>query len=317
MLFIGGPGRSGTSFVAQRLGEHIDVCAFPGLELKLFVEKNGLLDLHHSLVDAYSPNRATVALGQFRRMTEGLISGQFGQPGLSDIYPGEVWRERFDGFTDALQTDGHPVRQTEHAFMLAARKLLVGLAELAARLKPEHPMPLVFLEKTPHALLSIDFLRRIAPGAHFLHVMRDPRSIAYSLRKMRWGPDSLETCCAWVESYCEVWLGIAGRANGSEKCITSTRIEEVSAAPSRWSDEICTRLGLRPMPSLFDGAATGVLNDWAKCCDRADMTLLQARLAKLAGRFGYREAEIGVVKASESSDSTPLVAATASALAGQ
>ena len=311
-LFIGGPGRSGTSFVAQRLGQHGEVCAFPGIELKLFAEKNGLLDLHHSLVEAYSPNRATVALQQFRRMIDGLIHGQFGQPGLSDLFPGEVWQRLFRTFCDALLRDGHPVPVCEHDFHLAARRLLRGLGDLATRLNAGASRPLLFVEKTPHALLSMDFLQRLAPEAHFLHVMRDPRSIAYSLRKMRWGPDRLETCCAWVESYCRAWCDVERTTEGG-RCLTQVRIEEISTDPLHWSNLICTRLGLRVQPNLFDGAEARVLNGWATGCDPADRALLDARLAGLAGQFGYREAAIGEITASPS----PSGASMVPALAGQ
>ena len=59
-IFIGGPGRSGTSFVADRLSNHPDVTAFRDVELKLFTEKNGLLDLWHSLIERYSQDVNTV-----------------------------------------------------------------------------------------------------------------------------------------------------------------------------------------------------------------------------------------------------------------
>jgi len=72
-LFVGGPGRSGTSFVADRLGNHAQVVALKDIELKIFCEKNGLQDLFHALVETYSPNRAVTALDQFRRMVEALI----------------------------------------------------------------------------------------------------------------------------------------------------------------------------------------------------------------------------------------------------
>ena len=42
ILFVGGPGRSGPSFVADRLGTHPQVAAFKDIELKIFREKNGL-----------------------------------------------------------------------------------------------------------------------------------------------------------------------------------------------------------------------------------------------------------------------------------
>jgi hypothetical protein len=89
-LFVGGPGRSGTSFVADRLGGHPQVASFKDIELKLFCEKNGLQDLFHVLVATYSPNRAVIALDQFHRMTQALVDGKYGQPALSTVAPADV-----------------------------------------------------------------------------------------------------------------------------------------------------------------------------------------------------------------------------------
>ncbi len=111
-LFIGGPGRSGTSFVADRLGAHPQVTAFKDIELKIFCEKGGLQDLLHALVETYSPNRAAMALSQFRRMAEALIEGSYGQPALTTAAPAPRWRACFAAFTDSLLEDGHPLPQS-------------------------------------------------------------------------------------------------------------------------------------------------------------------------------------------------------------
>ena len=86
-LFIGGPGRSGTSFVAERLGAHPQVAQFKDIELKIFCEKDGLQDLFHALVETYSPNRAVMALDQFAVMTTSLSGGRLGQPALTPAAP--------------------------------------------------------------------------------------------------------------------------------------------------------------------------------------------------------------------------------------
>ena len=160
-LFIGGPGRSGTSFVAQSLARHPQICAYPDIELKLFTEKNGLLDLCHSLVEEYSPNRAAVALAQFQRLTEALVEGQYGQPKLASLCSVAAWTEIFEEFRHLIAPTGHPCRLDEDTFLRAARVLLVRLMKTAAEIKGTEFCPDVFLEKTPHALLSIQFLERL------------------------------------------------------------------------------------------------------------------------------------------------------------
>lgn len=292
ILFVGGPGRSGTSFVADRLGTHPEVAALKDIELKIFCEKNGLLDLHHALVETYSPNRAVVALDQFRRLTEALIDGRLGQAALATVAPTEEWRGACAAFVAALTRDGHPVPQAADAFLAAARGLLARIAGLAARAAGRGDDAL-FLEKTPHCLLAIGFLARLAPGAQFLHVMRDPRSIAFSLLAMPWGPDRLPGAARWVESYCRAWTVAEAEAARLGLPLTRLCIEDVAAAPVPAAGWLTARLGLAPRPALFQGASAGVLNRWAAKAEPAERALLDSQLGGWAAHFGYDPGRIG------------------------
>ena len=290
-LFVGGPGRSGTSFVAECLGGHSQVAMLKDIELKIFCEKNGLQDLFHSLVETYSPNRAVMALNQFGRMAEALIKGGYGQPALTTAAPVADWRASFGAFTDRLLEDGHPAPLTQERFCEAARALLHRIAVLAAG---EHPAEdTVFLEKTPHNLLAIGFLARLAPGARFLHVMRDPRSIAWSLLAMRWGPDELTTAACWVDSYCRAWSCAEARAAGLGLALIRLHIEEAAAAPAEAGAWLTAQLGLGPSDGLFEGADPKVLNRWTTQADLAERALLDARLGGWAVHFGYDPDHIG------------------------
>lgn len=298
VLFIGGPGRSGTSFVADRLGDHPQVVALKDIELKIFCEKNGLQDLFHSLVLTYSPNRAVMALDQFRRMAHALVTGRYGQPGLSVAAPARDWSACFDAFADSLLEDGHPVPQPPERFFNAARALLGRIAALAAGAASGEPAPAapdgtIFLEKTPHNLLAIGFLTRIAPGARFLHVMRDPRSIAWSLLAMRWGPDDLTTAARWVDSYCRAWTVAEGHAARLALPLTRAYIEEVASAPAEAAGWLSDRLGIGPLDGLFHGADPSLLNRWAAGADPAERAMLDSRLDGWVRHFGYDPGRVG------------------------
>jgi hypothetical protein len=295
ILFIGGPGRSGTSFVADRLGGHRNVTALKDVELKIFCEKNGLQDLFHSLVNSYSPNRAVMALDQFHRMTQALIEGRYGQPALSTAAPAQNWRACFDDFTNSLLEDGHPAPQTPDSFFEAARTLLDRIARLVANEfnTIETLQNAVFLEKTPHNLLAIGFLARLAPGARFLHVMRDPRSIAWSLLAMRWGPDELTTAARWVDSYCRAWVAAESHAAQLGLPLIRLHIEEAAAAPVEAGLWLTTQLGLTPQDGLLEGADPETLNRWTAKANPVERALLDARLGGWATHFGYDPGRIG------------------------
>lgn len=297
-LFVGGPGRSGTSFIAERLGRHPQVVALKDIELKIFCEKNGLLDLFHALVETYSPNRAAVALDQFRRTADALIEGRYGQPALTSLAPAPRWQAAFDTFTAALCADDHPVPQSVEGYLTAARALLARLAALAAgdaveATAPDTAPSALFLEKTPHNLLAIGFLARLAPGARFLHVMRDPRSIAWSLLAMRWGPDRLPGAARWVESYCRAWVAAEAEAATLGLPLLRLAIEDAAAAPEDAGAWLTRELGLAPRSGLFTGASPTVLNRWIAEAGAEDRAFLDHRLGDWVAHFGYDRTEIG------------------------
>lgn len=293
VIFVGGPGRSGTSFIAGRLGRHPDVCLLPDIELKLLTEKNGIMDLYHTLVQTYSPNRATVAIVQFKNLFQALIDGQFGQPGLASISQREDWLYLLDTFLEELTIDGLAGPTPDRTLRNAARDLLWRIGVLAARNAPSGSNPTTFLEKTPHALLAIEFLASIVPGARYIHVMRDPRSIAQSLQKMTWGPDGLAECCTWVSNYLEAWLKSRIDAEKLGLFPVSIQIEAIAKSPEGWSEVVCRQALLSPQTDLFRGADTPTLNGWTQHCSTADLNLLNSRLSFWASRFGYDAAKVG------------------------
>ncbi len=294
-LFVGGPGRSGTSFVADRLGTHPQVAALKDIELKIFCEKNGLLDLRHALVETYSPNRALQGLDQFRRMTEALIDGRYGQPALTTVAPADQWGAAFAAFTNGFLAEGHPAPQTQESFHAAARALLDRIAAIAAAAADCDPdaAGALFLEKTPHNLLALRFLARLTPDARFLHVMRDPRSIAWSLLSMRWGPDELPAAARWVDSYCRAWLAAEAEAGRLGLGLTRLHIEDVAAAPGPAAAWLTAQLGLDAHPEMFRGADPEVLNRGAMKATADERIALDTRLGDWAVRFGYDPDRVG------------------------
>lgn len=295
-IFIGGPGRSGTSFVADRLANHSDVTAFRDVELKIFTEKNGLLDLWYSLIERYSPNRASVARLQFMRTVRALIAGQFGQPGFKTLAPQAAWDSVFADFLENISPAGEFERTTADHFRNACRQLMLDIASLSV--SPGHS-PEVFVEKTPHGLLALDFLSEIAPGAGFVHVMRDPRSIAQSLCSMRWGPDDLDDCCAWVSGYCDAWVDAQQTGTEFGLNITSLHIEKIAQQPEECASRLCDSIGITPNPNLFTGASLQILNGWSETAPREDLDLLNKRLSRWVQHFNYSFDSIGNQESAE------------------
>lgn len=310
MVFVGGPGRSGTSFVADRLGRHPAIAAFQDVELKFFCEAGGLMDLGEALAGRYSPNRAAVAMAAFERLTGALIDGRYGQRPLGEVAAGDRLTAAVAAFRNALAPAGHPMPTEPARFLAEARRLVAAVAAEAAR-----PGTSVFLEKTPHNLLFADFLADLAPGAALVHVMRDPRAIAFSLLSMPWGPDHLAAAADWVAGYCESWQAACRHFEACGLAILSLHIETIAAEPRVHAERVVSHLGLDPAPAIFDGADPPTLSRWLVRASAADRDLLDQHLGAWANQFGYA-AEPGVRAAGArprpdpGSDGAPVVTAT-------
>ena len=294
-LFVGGPGRSGTSFVADRLGAHPSVAALKDVELKIFCEKNGLVDLRHALVETYSPNRATVALDQFQRLADALIEGRHGQQALALAAPTAEWQAVFGAFVAALMQDGEPAPQTAESYLAAARHFLAAIAALTARSggMASDSDEVIFLEKTPHNLLRVGFLAGLAPEARFLHVMRDPRAIAWSLLAMPWGPSTISAATRWVDGYCRAWTDAEREAETLGLALLRLHIEDVASAPGPAAEWLTGGLCLAPRPDLFAGVNPEVLRRGVARAKADAREFLDRRLGGWAAHFGYAPEEVG------------------------
>ena len=259
----------------------------------MLTEKNGLIDLHHALVETYSPNRATVALDQFRRFYLALVDGRFGQKALSEYAPPEVWIELHQEFFGALTENGQARCTSADNFFAAARRFLLRIASIAAEVDANGTRPSFFLEKTPHSLLALRFLAELSPDRKFLHVMRDPRSIAYSLRNMSWGPETLAGCCSWVANYCEAWMVTQTEAETHGLPILNVQIEKIAQEHEVWSEKICRSLDIEVTHSLFKGADTDTLNLWAQQCPATEWDEINSHLLELSRSFGYSTQKAG------------------------
>jgi len=86
----------------------------------------------------------------------------------------------------------------------AARRLMSALFDPLAR----ECEATSWVEMTPPNILKVSALRRIFPGARFVHVYRDGRDVAHSVAPLPWGPDEIASALSWweqtlVQALCE------------------------------------------------------------------------------------------------------------------
>lgn len=283
MIIIGGPGRSGTTYMAAALGQHPEIATFDRIELKFLFERDGLADLGWTLCESFSPNRAWVAVARFRQLINQLRNGGFDQPLLAGpgVYHGA--EQAMARFFARVAPDGIAQPMVWPDYRRAARRFFNDIAALA---RTETPGATHFLEKTPHNLLFpggiTDF---VSAQTYCLHLVRDPRATAVSLMAQSWGPSTLHAAIAWVRSYYKQWFVVRDTYDGMLP-LMELRIEEIVADPGTWEHSILEWLTL-PYSPVFAEADAKVLQGGLESLGGEDRRALDAGLGDLAERLGY------------------------------
>lgn len=292
-LFVGGPGRSGTSLFAQQVLEHPHIVGFFDVELKIYSETDGLLDLYNAFGPQFGPNRVEMAVRRLRYLFDALFKGASDQAPLSRYVDKSEVLALIEKTAAALGYPSPMRRVTDAEYFDAARILSHGLADLSRR-QPGREGATVFMEKTPHVLLHAPFLRKLHPDAFFVHVMRDPRSVASSLLRMEWGPKAIEDCAAWVSGYWSAYRDARRWARVNHVTIAEFYIEAVAANPQAATQRVCAMLGVPAVPNLFTWSDPSLLNSWVEKATHTELSALNALLGDLAVEIGYRRDAIGV-----------------------
>ena len=295
IVFVGGSGRSGTSYVAKSLCENTGILGFEDVELKIFSELGGLLDLYSSIVENYSLVRARTAIKGFSRLFNSLYGDSYqDQFSLHRYVTKSIANEYLEGFLVGIsQGDTNYPRRCAHAlFSSAAHNFLHKLfGEYAEACEFGGSL---FLEKTPHNTLHCEFLNNIVNTAFFVNVVRDPRSVCWSLKKMNWGPDDLLECIEWYKCYSSAWAVQKMKLSLSGIEVFDFSIEYLSESRNRGVIEHALTGYLRLNESVeFRNFDVNGLNNWAKSVPELEMSILSSKLEPEIIENGYDMSVVG------------------------
>lgn len=162
-------------------------------------------------------------------------------------------------------------------------------------------------DKTPIHLTHVSLLADAFPEAVFVHVVRDPRDVAASLRDVEWGPDGLVAAAdrwrRWVVRG-RRQLGALGPGRHIE-----LRYEELAAEPERVLRSLLPTLGLPWDAAVLDHPAraaellattpaatdhgslrepvTAGLRDWRRDMPAGDVAVVEAVVGRALVDLGY------------------------------
>jgi len=273
-IFVGGSGRSGTSYLAALLGKSPHISSINDVELKFFGENGGLPDLYHALVLHYSLTRSVLAIKNFRILFHRLFASYYQNQATLDHsideqsassiledyiaylcsgeenFPREITSRYFNKRTrqfvshlyEAIENDTNSLNKH---LQLVDRSSDSQASKISAKVQYR-------LEKTPHNLLNARLLNQIFDNPRFVHVTRDPRAVVFSLQQMSWAPDSLEECVEWYRCYNDSWLREKLRLELEGTQVLSMAIEDLHSSPMETMRNLNSYLALDTPIELYN-----------------------------------------------------------------
>ena len=265
-IFVAGTGRSGTSQLADILGEHPRIHRIP-METRFIVDPGGLRDLADALTIRYDPIVAEDAL---RRLSDFLMVRV---PGRRDdrgkTVPELVGERRYWDAVGRLwpqlvacaYDEAVPAAGSGHAgpfearsrrrviptYFADRRRLLAILRravdEMFGGAAADAGKP-AWCEKTPFNLLCMDFLWELVPEATIVHIKRHPVAVVASHVDQPWAPPTVEGALAWLAPVYDRWLSWKATADLTGRRYVEVRAEDLAADWPEQRRALFERLGV-------------------------------------------------------------------------
>jgi omega-hydroxy-beta-dihydromenaquinone-9 sulfotransferase len=231
-VFVAGTGRSGTSRIADIIGEHPLIHRIP-METKFLVDPGGLRDLADARTHRYDPTVGEDALQRLSDLLTVRVPGRRDDRGKT--VPELVGERRYrdavqqlwprlvayaydepapaEGFGNADRPAG-PFRPSsrrrvvpryfsDRSELLAISRGLIDTMFGGAAADAGKP---TWCEKTPFNLLCMEFLWELVPEATIVHIKRHPVAVLASHLAQPWAPPTVDGALAYLTPVYHQWL---------------------------------------------------------------------------------------------------------------
>lgn len=264
-VFVGGCPRSGTTLLGSLLGAHTRVVCVPESQFK-------------------------VSWIQEARNGTGLLKREHTLDLLSRDFRFRLWDVDLKELARSLPAEVGPADLLSQLVLAYAGTAAGG--DLA-----------IWVDHTPNNIRHFELLAVAFPEARFIHIVRDPRAVATSLKKVDWGPSHSHTGAQfWLQ---QVSFGLAAESFLGDR-ITRVRYEDLVCAPQPTLERLCAFLGLAFEPSLLAGNGFTVprysedqhrlvgsapsaerAGAWARTLSEREVEVIEATCCDCLVYFGY------------------------------
>ncbi|MEV4537666.1 sulfotransferase [Asanoa sp. NPDC049518] len=285
-VFVAGTGRSGTSQIADVIGQHPLIHRMP-IETRFIVDPGGLRDLADALTVRYDPIVGDDALRRLSDMLTRRLVGRYDRDrghtvpmviGERHYWEalGRLWSDlvahTFDETLPAVEVE-HAGPFAPRSFRRALPKHFTDRRELIGVLRrtidtmfggaaADAGKP-TWCEKTPFNLLAMDFLWELVPEATIVHIKRHPVAVVASHVEQDWAPSTVDGALDWVKPVYDRWLGWKAGTDLTNRRYVEVKAEDLAADWPGQRRALFERLGV-------DDFATGLTFEPRKLEHRKD-----------------------------------------------
>ena len=214
-VFVVGAPRSGTTMLAAMLASHPDLAAGPETQ---FFSKLSHTQLDSAVQDANWPRTAVQSLSTLTLAEQSVLS-------LFETSPQQI--------TEFLEARNPSVEA-----MLEA--LAVPYAEARSACG--------WVEKTPNHILHLKTLRALWPQAVIVRIIRDPRDVGLSMRRLpSFSDDVLPNVYLWQR-----WNAQAESFLAADHKSVSLRYEDLVEEPEKHLRQLCELAGMAFDPAMLE-----------------------------------------------------------------
>ena len=142
-------------------------------------------------------------------------------------------------------------------------------------------------EKTPTNLQSIDFLWELFPESVFIHMIRDPRGVLESMRKVRWAPDNTRELCLFLSRIYERWFDVKANIDVGQYRFLEIKLEHLTAYPIATLEKIADFCDLPNTYKNLPEISKDKVNRWQAQMSPEDLDIANELLGDYIVRLGY------------------------------
>lgn len=142
-------------------------------------------------------------------------------------------------------------------------------------------------EKTPTNLQSIDFLWELFPTAVFIHMIRDPRGVLESMRKVRWAPDDTKQLCLFLKHIYDRWFEVKKNVDVGRYRFLEIKLEHFTAYPLATLEKIAEFCELPNAYHELPEISKDKVNGWQSRMSQEDLHIVNDLLGEYIVALGY------------------------------